>query len=67
MILSVPTWAMDVTRLVLRYLRSRATKGVGTAAVVLAKAVRWHRKPESTSSDCLLSGFANLNRKIFYV
>lgn len=64
MMRSVPTCETEVTLRVRRNLRRRATKGEGAAAVALAKAVRWHRKPESMTSCSLCSGFANLRRKI---
>jgi hypothetical protein len=61
---SVPTWAMEVTLRVFRYLRSLATKAEGAAAVVRAYSVRWQRKPESMSSCSRWSGLWNLIRKM---
>jgi hypothetical protein len=64
MMRSVPICETDVHLRVLRNLRRRATKALGAAAVVRANSVRWQRKPDSISSCFLLSGLANLSRRI---
>lgn len=60
----MPTCLTDVNRLVLRNFRRRATKTEGAAAVVRANFVRWQRNPVSMTSCFLLSGLANLRRRI---
>lgn len=64
MMRSVPICETEVKRLVFKYFRSFWTKTEGAAAVVRAKSVKWQRKPESMRSCFLLSGLANLRRRI---